>query len=90
MLSPSMPTEYKLSGHARDEMGKRQIPEGWLQAVLAGPEQTILEGPDKEVLQSRFTWEDVFIEGIRRNGQGTAADHNAVSHQQDSRVLEPK
>ena len=48
---------YRLSRHAESEMERRQIPIGWLNSLLAAPEQRIQQPDDTEVLQSRFATE---------------------------------
>ncbi len=49
-------TEYRLSGHARLEMERRQIAEGDVAQVLAAPEQTETVEPGCIVCQSHLPW----------------------------------
>ena len=51
-------TEYRLSGHARFEMKRRQIEEPTVAAVLASPDQTETVRPGRAVYQSRLTLGD--------------------------------
>ncbi len=46
-------TEYRLTGHARLEMKRRQISEADVAAVLSAPEQTVEVRPGRVVCQSR-------------------------------------
>ena len=50
--------KYRLSDHAGMELRRRQIPQAWIESLLAAPEQRIREAPEIEVWQSRFTSEN--------------------------------
>lgn len=46
-------TEYRLTGHARFEMGRRGISDAEIARVLSSPEQTEVVRPGRVVFQSR-------------------------------------
>jgi hypothetical protein len=51
--------DYRISDHARLEMGRRGIPEEVLQTVLTKPEQVIETSSGRRVLQGRIQSPDV-------------------------------
>jgi len=48
---------FVISRHAEEEIRRRQIPLGWLQALLRNPQQRIPQSGGKEILQSRMASE---------------------------------
>ncbi len=49
---------YRLSRHAQEEIVRRQISRGWVDALLDSPEQRIQQPNGTEILQSRFSVPD--------------------------------
>lgn len=50
--------EVILSRHAKEEMGRRQIPESLLGSVLNSPEQIVAEKGNRKAYQSRVEFDD--------------------------------
>jgi hypothetical protein len=44
---------YRLSKHAREEMGRRDIPAQTVESILNNPEQIVLDASGKRVYQSK-------------------------------------
>ena len=48
---------FVISRHAQEEIERRQIPRGWLEALLMDPQQRVPQSDGKVVLQSRMASE---------------------------------
>ena len=58
MTEISPPIHYRLTDHARFEMGRRGITEGEVTHVLSAPEQAELVRPGRAIYQSRVEFDE--------------------------------
>ena len=49
---------YRISGHAREEMARRNIPEAFVAAVLAAPEEVLPAQHGKRIYQALLRTDD--------------------------------